>query len=713
MNGLYAEAISFNKIQLKYNHIDNLEIDKIAVFNNGKQVSIASCRLDNDVIIIELKEQINIKAQYLISYYDIKTPIEFFTLFGTEEFYQKYNCEKALGIVYTNNYTEFNLWSPAASSVYVRIYENYCSNNNESFIEISMAEDNGYWTAAIMGDLNGKYYTYSLNVYNHIREIVDPYAYAVGANGLRGAIIDLKQSNPENFESDMSPELNNYTDAVIYEMSIRDISSNEHSGVINKRKFLGLAEENTVNKDGLPTALNHIKDLGVTHIQLMPVFDFSYKSVDELNPVNYNWGYDPQNYNVPEGSYCSDPANPITRIYELKKLIQVLHKNSISVVMDVVYNHIFNFEESNLENLFPSYFFRRDKSGNFSSGSGCGNDLASERFMVRRLIVDSVKYWAKEYHIDGFRFDLMGILDVETMNEIEHELHHINKNIILYGEGWELSTEYDKNNLASIKNASKTPKIAYFNDFCRDNIKGSVFNEMDRGFATGKKNLEQNIKHVVTACTGNTSDFMVLPSPEQSINYVSCHDNLTLWDKINISCNDYSYEDRISAHKLSMGIILTSQGIPFIHSGVEICRSKYGISNTYNSPDKINNIDWDKKQQFINVYNYIKGLIKLRKNHPAFRMTDKEEIKNKISFWQQIPSNTVAFSLNNNANYDCWNKIIVIYNSNPNAVNVSIPYGTWNIVVDKYSSGDQIIRSFTADNITVEPISMTVITVES
>lgn len=709
MNGLYAEALSFTKIQLKYNDINSLGTDKIAVFKNGEQVAIASCRLDNKALLIELEEQINIKAQYLISYYDTKTPIEFFTLFSTEEFSQKYNCENTLGIVYTNNYTIFNLWSPAATSVNVRIYENYCIDNNESVIETPMIEKNGYWTAIVRGDLNGKYYTYSLNIYNQIREIVDPYATAVGANGLRGAVIDLKQSNPENFDADISPELTNYTDAVIYETSIRDISSNEHSGVINKRKFLGLAEENTVNKNGFSTALNHIKDLGITHIQLMPVFDFSYESVDELNPVNYNWGYDPQNYNVPEGSYSSDPINPITRIYELKRLVQVLHKNNISVVMDVVYNHIFNFEESNLEKLFPSYFFRRSKNGILSNGSGCGNDLASERFMVKRLIVDSVKYWTKEYHIDGFRFDLMGILDIDTMNKIADELYSINKNIILYGEGWNLPTEYDKANLASIKNACKTPKIAYFNDFCRDNIKGSVFNEMGRGFATGEKNLEQNIKHVVTACTGNIADFMVLPTPEQSLNYVSCHDNLTLWDKINISCNDYSYENRISAHKLSIGIILTSQGIPFIHSGVEICRSKYGISNTYNSPDGINNIDWDKKQQFINVYEYIKGLIKLRKNHSAFRITDKEEIKNKISFWQLIPSNTVAFSLNNNANGDCWNTIIVIYNGNPNTVNINIPYSTWNVVVDKYSSGNHIIRSFTSDSINVESISMTVI----
>lgn len=709
MNGLYAEAISFTKIKLKYNHINNLDIDKIAVFNDREQADIASCWLENEIIFIELKEQINIKAQYFISYYDIKAPIEFYTLFSTEEFSQRYNCENPLGIVYTNNYTIFNLWSPAAAWVNVRIYENYCCNNNESFIEIPMTENNGYWTAAVNGNLNGKYYTYSLNVYNKLREIVDPYATAVGANGLRGAVIDLRQSSPENFEEDISPELTNYTDAVIYETSIRDISSNMHSGVINKGKFLGLAEENTVNKQGLSTVLNHIKDLGITHIQLMPVFDFSYKSVDELNPVNYNWGYDPQNYNVPEGSYCSDPLNPITRIYELKRLIQVLHKNNISVVMDVVYNHIFNFEESNLENLLPSYFFRRGKNGILTNGSGCGNDLASERFMAKRLIVDSVKYWAKEYHIDGFRFDLMGILDIDTMNKLEHELHCINKNIILYGEGWDLPTEYDKASLASIRNAHKTPKIAYFNDFCRDNIKGSVFNEMDRGFATGKKKLEQNIKHVVTACTGNIADFISLPSPEQSLNYVSCHDNITLWDKINISCNDYSYENRISAHKLSMGIILTSQGIPFIHSGVEICRSKYGISNTYNSPDGINNIDWDKKQQFINVYEYIKGLISLRKNHPAFRITNKDEIKDKISFWQLIPSNAVAFSLNNNANGDCWNTIIVIYNSNSNNVNINIPYGTWNVVVDKYSSGNNIIRSFTSDNITVESISMTVI----
>ncbi|MDF2883365.1 MAG: pulA [Clostridiaceae bacterium] len=709
MNVLYAEAINFTKIQLKYNDINNLELDKIAVLNDKESVPITSCWLENGVIFIELKEQLNIKNQYFINYLDTKKPIEFSPLFSTEEFSKKYNCENSLGIVYTNNYTIFNLWSPSSTSANVRIYENYCFNHDESVIEIPMIENNGFWTATVYGDFNGKYYTYLVNVYNQLNELVDPYATAVGANGFRGAIIDLKQSNPENFEADISPELTNYTDAIIYETSVRDISSNMHSGVINKGKFLGLAEENTVNENGLPTALNHIKDLGVTHIQLIPIFDFSNESIDELNPVNYNWGYDPQNYNVPEGSYCSNPLDPITRIYELKKLIQVLHKNNISVVMDVVYNHIFDFKESNLEKLFPSYYFRKDKSGKLSNGSGCGNDLASERFMVRRFIVDSVKYWAREYHIDGFRFDLMGILDINTMNNIADELYCINKNIILYGEGWNLPTEYDGNNLAAFRNAYKTPKIAYFNDFYRDNIKGSVFNEMDRGFATGKTNIEQNIKHGVTACTSNIVDFISLPSANQSLNYVSCHDNLTLWDKINISCNDYSYEDRVSAHKLSMGIILTSQGIPFVHSGVEICRSKYGISNTYNSPDGINNIDWDKKQQFINVYEYIKGLIKLRRNHAAFRMTDKDEIRNKISFWQQLPSNTVVFSLNNNANGDCWNTIIVVYNGNLKCVNINIPYGTWNVVVDKYTSGNTILRSFNGDTLTVESVCMTVI----
>lgn len=709
MNSLYAEAISFAEIQLRSNDTNKLKIDKINIVNDKGLVPITSCLAKNGVILIKLKEQLSIKTQYFINYFDTKIPVEFSPLYSTEEFSKKYGCESPLGIIYTNNYTIFNLWSPAASSITVRIYENYCFTEGESVIEVPMIENNGFWSAKINGDLSGRYYTYLVNVYNQLKDVVDPYATAVGVNGMRGAIVDLKQSNPEYFEDDISPKLINYTDAIIYETSIRDISSNIDSGVINKGKFLGLSEENTVNSKGLPTALSHIKDLGVTHIQLMPVFDFSNKSVDELNPAKYNWGYDPQNYNAPEGSYCSDPLNPITRIYELKKLVQTLHKNNISVVMDVVYNHIFHFEDSNLEKLFPSYYFRKDKNGRLSNGSGCGNDLASERFMVRRFIVDSVKYWAEEYHIDGFRFDLMGILDVETINTIGEQLHCINKNIILYGEGWNLSTEYSKDNLAITRNAYRTPKIAYFNDFYRDSIKGNVFNEKDTGFATGKLNIEQNIRQGITGCTGSIVDSISIPSGNQSVNFVSCHDNLTLWDKINISCNNYNFEDRVSAHKLSMGIIFTSQGIPFMHSGVEICRSKYGISDTYNSPDGINNIDWSKKQQFINVYEYMKGLIQLRKSHAAFRMTNKNEIKNSISFWQQVPPNTVAFSLNNNANGDQWSNIIVVYNSNLKNVSVNIPYGTWNVAVDKYTSGDKILRSFTGNILSVESISMMVI----
>jgi pullulanase, type I len=482
------------------------------------------------------------------------------------------------------------------------------------------------------------------------------------------------------------------------------------SGIKNKGKFLGLSEENTRTSKGISTGLSHIKELGVTHVQIMPMFDFSWMSIDEKNPYKYNWGYDPLNYNVPEGSYSTDPYFAICRIHELKKMIQLLHRNNICVVMDVVYNHLYSLMENNFNKVFPGYYFRYDNEGNPSDGSGCGNDTASERPMMRKFIIDSVKYWATEYHLDGFRFDLMGLHDITTINTIREELNKISKSIMVYGEGWVLNTMLSNDKRANINNTDLLPTIGLFNDVIRDNLKGSVFFSSDRGFINGKDILESVIRYCVTGCTYNmdiNSRGMFL-SPKKTINYVACHDNYTLWDKLQLTNNDYNVEDMKAIYKMADSIILTSQGIPFIFSGAEFCRTKNGISNSYNSTDAINRIDWHRKSLFIDIFEYYKGMIELRKAHPAFRMDSVQDIKAHMYFLRDVPKNCVAFILKDHANDDIWKDILVIYNANRYDLKVKVPNDTWYVVVNKYISGNEILDSVEGNELPVQGLSVNV-----
>nr|WP_242844609.1 type I pullulanase [Clostridium novyi] len=425
------------------------------------------------------------------------------------------------------------------------------------------------------------------------------------------------------------------------------------------------------------------------------------------NPKNYNWGYDPQNYNVPEGSYSTNPYDPLCRILELKKLVQKLHENNIGVNMDVVFNHMFHKHFINFEKIFPFYYFRYYENGKLSNGSGCSNDIASEHKMVQKFIVDSVSYWATEYHIDGFRFDLMGLHDIDTMNLIISKLKKINKNAMVYGEGWNLETTLSKENKAIQENSSRTPEIGFFNDTIRDSVKGNIFSSKDKGFVNGKENLEDIIKFCIMGCSLDYKNFKAIySSPFQSINYVSCHDNHTIWDKLELTNPDDSIEDKKDMLKLSLGILLSSQGVPFIHSGAEFCRTKQGISNSFNLPDEINNIDYNRKYDFKDIFYYVKSLINMRKNHPAFRMASKENIISNLKFIDDTPKNTVAFLLKNNASNDIFKTILVVYNSNKYNVEINIPNGTWNQFVDKYSVNENVISTIKCDKLTIEPISL-------
>ncbi|MCY6957025.1 type I pullulanase [Clostridium brassicae] len=704
MNLFKIKILGFSKISINLNTQDCFNLNDLKITNGDNLFPIINFNKSNEnSFIIFLKGNIDIKYYTYITYKGITVKALYKDLFSTKEFNDKFYYGGNLGLFYYESYSTFKLWSPAASSVSVLIYKNGDTSISEVPKEYPMHENNGVWQVTINDNLKSLFYTYKINVYNTNNEVVDPYAKAVGINGLRGAIINLKETNPIDFDKDLSFKPYHNTDAIIYEISIRDISSHESSGAINRGKFLALTENSN--------CLNHIKDLGATHVQIMPCFDFSYTCLDEKKPSkDYNWGYNPQNYNVPEGSYSSNPYDPKCRIIEMKKMIQHLHNNNILVNMDVVYNHLFHKSENIFEKIFPGYYFRFNDYGEFSDGSGCGNDTASEHKMMKKFIIDSLLYWVKEYHIDGFRFDLMGIHDIDTMSSIYDTFKDFEKHIMLYGEGWDLDTLLDKNLKATQSNAKSLPCIGFFNETIRDTIKGNVFSQSDKGFVSGKKNLESILKYCITACCiSNKETEKMYVTPEQSINYASCHDNYTLWDKIEFSNKEDSLDDKKNMVKLASGIILTSQGVPFLHSGVEFCRTKNGVENSFKSGDIINSLNYAQKAQFIDVYEYHRGLIKLRKEHPAFRLYSTEDIKKHLEFILNTPDNVVGFIIKNHANNDSWNSILVVYNSNKYDVTLNVPYNTWYKVVDKYRiSTDIPLETIIGDKIHIESISMVV-----
>lgn len=711
MNIYNLVVTSFNKIDFMVDDILNFKIQNIIIKNGDSILKIHGYEVIGNKFQLTLSSPINIKEELFVIYKNLKIKANYYSLFSTKEFNNRYYCSSELGYNYAKDHTSFKVWCPIAMDLHILIYKEGEPFAGEKPEKINMKEhSNGLWYCDVPGDLDGYYYTYEVDIYNDIYEAVDPYTVAVGINGFRGAIIDLNKTNPYDWNKDSSPRPKYFTDAVIYEANIRDLSSHPDSGIKNKGKFTGIIEENTYSGHNISTGLAHIQELGITHIQLMPIFDFSHRSVDEKNPIDYNWGYDPKNYNVPEGSYSTDAFNPYCRIYELKKAIMELHKKGFCVNMDVVYNHLWDGIDNNFQKIFPGYYFRYNKDGSMSNGSGCNNDTASENLMMRKFIIDSIKFWVKEYHIDGFRFDLMGLHDIETMNSIRKELDTIDPSIMLYGEGWNLKTNLRDDEKACKENSSKMPNIGHFNDMIRDTIKGSIFVPKDTGYATGKDHIEHLLKICITASLKLTSDDNgIFSNPCETINYVSCHDNHTLWDKINLSCENESLENKKYMHKLCNGIILTSQGIPFLHSGVEFCRTKSMIENSFKSPDSINCIDWHRKALFLDVCEYYKDLINLRKEHASFRMNKKEDIKSHIIFLNNVPKNIVAFILKDHANGDCWKNILVIYNPNKNTEMLNIPYNSWSLIGTRDKISLSPLKIIEGDKIELEPISMTIL----
>lgn len=573
------------------------------------------------------------------------------------DFDKIYGYDGDLGAIYSKDKCKFILWAPTAENVQLALYgDNGYDFDCEAKEVYTMSKGiNGTWIVEINGDFNGQFYNYLININGKISEVVDPYAKAVGVNGNRGMVIDLNTTNPEGWEKDTKPELKSATDSIIYEAHVRDLSIDETSGISNeyKGKFKALTIwDSCIPGTTVKTVVNHIKDMGFTHIHLLPAFDFGSIDENKLEQPQFNWGYDPKNYNVPEGSYSTNPYLGDVRIKEFKEMVKALHEAGIRVVMDVVYNHTYNLD-SCLNNAVPGYYYRQDENGEYSDASACGNETASERYMFRRYMVDSVVYWAKEYHIDGFRFDLMGIHDIETMKLIREELNKIDSSIIMYGEGWTGGSSPLKEELAALKkNTYKFDKlqIAAFSDDCRDGVKGHVFYDEETGFVNGKDGLEETIKFAVVASTHHKdidkenivySNEFWANEPYQTINYASAHDNYTLWDKLQISTPNCTEEELIAMNKLIAGIILTSQGISFVHAGEEMARTKEDeegklVENSFESSDKVNKIYWDRKVKYKDLFEYYKGLISLRKEYKAFRMNTNEEIKENIHFLKKV-----------------------------------------------------------------------------
>ena len=596
-----------------------------------------------------------------------------------------------LELTYTPQYSKFRVWAPTASEVKLLLYDKGSEGGAYQTHDMDRSEK-GTWTFKIDENLKGKFYTFQIKVNEKwLDETPGMWVKATGVNGNRAAIIDFSDTNPVGWESDARPPQKNFTDIILYEVHMRDFSVSKNSGMKNKGKYLAFTEHGTRNSAGDATGIDHLKELGITHVHLLPVFDFGSIDETKLNENKYNLGYDPVNYNVPEGSYSTNPYNPVTRIREFKQMVQSLHQAGIRVIMDVVYNHTSAGKNSHLNLLAPGYFYRMNADSTWSNASGCGNETASERAMMRKFMIESVLYWVTEYHVDGFRFDLMGIHDIETMNEIRAALDKIDPTLFMYGEGWAAGkSSLAEEKRAVKKNAKELDNIAVFSDDIRDALTGSWMHAKIPGFVSGTDSLEESVKFGIVGATQHDSiDYSkvlyskkpYVNNPTQIINYVSCHDDMCLVDKlINSKPENATDDELVRFDKLAQTIVFTSQGVPFIYAGEELYRNKKGIHNTYQSPDSINRIDWNFKTKNADIFNYYKGLIAIRKAHPAFRLPTQDLVQQHLKFIKANTPNVVAYMLTNHVNDEPWKDILVIFNGNRKPVRVEIPVGEWTVV---------------------------------
>ncbi len=613
-------------------------------------------------------------------------------------------------VEYSPKETTFQLTtSPDVKKVNVLLSDTDSDNPAEQMIKQMKHVGAGKWKLTVKSDLKGKYYLFS--VYNNAQPDNTPgiFAKAVGVNGKRGAIVDLRDTDPEGWNSDVRPTLNNPCDLVIYEMHHRDFSVDLSSGLKNKGKFLALTE---------PKAIEHLQRLGVNAVHILPSYD--YASVDESKPdvPQYNWGYDPLNYNVPEGSYSTDAATPTTRIREFKQMVQALHKAGIRVILDVVYNHTFDINGSNFQKTYPDYFYRKTAEGKYSDGTGCGNETASEKPLMREFMKESVEYWVKEYHIDGFRFDLMGVHDIETMNEIRAMVDKIDPSIYIYGEGWSAgSCAYPQEKLAMKAHAKQLDGIGAFSDEMRDALRGPFSDDHKGGFLIGEPNQEESIKFGIVGAIAhpqiditkvNYSREAWTNEPSQMVAYVSCHDDMCLTDRLRATMPYITDDELIRLDLLAQTAVLTSQGVPFILAGEEMLRDKKGVHNSFRSPDSINRLDWNNLKRYPQVFDYYAGLIALRKAHPAFRMGKAEEVRKNLEF-ADAPKGVVAFRLKNNAGGDAWQNIYVVLNSQKTPQNVKVAEGSYTKVVANGKVNAEGLGLISGSTLTVSPQSALIV----
>ena len=592
---------------------------------------------------------------------------------------------------YTPSVTSFHLWSPNADEVRLMLYEEAEGGHAFQTHHMKLGDD-GTWHVDVNEDLKGKFYAFNVKMQDEwLGDTPGLFAKAVGINGHRGAIIDMVQTNPTGWENDRKPVLRSVADVVVYEMHHRDFSIDASSGIEHKGQFLALTEQGTQSPEGLTTGIDHLKELGVTHVHLLPSYD--YASIDEhtFKDSHYNWGYDPQNYNVPDGSYATDPTQPVTRIMEFKQMVQALHQAGIRVVLDVVYNHTYNAATSAFQKTVPGYFYRMKPDGTFANGSGCGNETASNRPMMRKFMVESVLYWMREYHLDGFRFDLMGIHDIATMNEIRQEAQKLDPQVLIYGEGWAAETpQYAADSLAMKANIARMPGIAAFCDEMRDGLRGPWDDDKKGAFLAGLPGNEESIKFGIVGAIShpqvkmdevNYSNKAWAQEPVQMMSYVSCHDDMCLVDRLRTSVTDLKGNDLEKLDMLAQTAVLTSQGIPFIFAGEEVMRDKKFVHNSFQSPDSVNAINWHNKAKYQWVFNYYKGLIAMRKHHPAFRLGSAELVRQHLEFLPVEGSGVVAFRLKGHAGGDAWDNIIVVLNARRETAKIEVPEGKYVAVV--------------------------------
>lgn len=620
---------------------------------------------------------------------------------------------------YAPEATQFTLWAPTADEVRLMLYEAGEGGHAYETVSMERAEE-GTWKTKVEKDLKGKFYTFNVKIDGKWQgDTPGINAKAVGVNGKRAAIIDLRETDPEGWAEDKRPPLASPADIIIYEVHHRDFSVHPSSGIEHKGKFLAMTETGTKNPGGMATGIDHLKELGVTHVHILPSYD--YASVDEtrLDENKYNWGYDPLNYNVPEGSYSTDPYRPEVRIREFKQMVQALHKAGIRVVLDVVYNHTFNTAESNFERTVPGYFYRQKPDGTLADGSACGNETASNRPMMRKYMIESVLYWINEYHIDGFRFDLMGIHDIETMNEIRKAASAVDPTIFIYGEGWAASApQMPEDSLAMKANTYKMPGIAAFSDEMRDALRGPFNNNEQGAFLAGLPGGEESIKFGIAGAVkhpqinNDSVNYSKAPwagQPTQMISYVSCHDDMCLVDRLKASVPGITPEELVRLDKLAQTAVFTSQGVPFIYAGEEVMRDKKGVHNSYQSPDSINAIDWDRKTLNADAFAYYKGLIHLRRNHPAFRLGDAELIRKHLEFLPVEGKNLVAYRLKDHAGGDTWKDIIVVLNARRESASLSVPEGKYTVVCQNGLVNEKGLATVYGPSLTVAPQSAMII----